>query len=90
MTKEKKILTGIITAISIIVSMAGWAAVEGVLLYHEKFVTVIALNEIQNNALQFEIEDELGEIQERIDNGTATAQDVKRKAILKDRLKRIN
>ena len=85
-TRERKILTGIIAAVGIVVSAAGWAALEGVIMWHDNtYVTVAS----QNKALQFEIEDELNQIYERIENGTATAQDLKRKAVLEDRLKRI-
>jgi len=85
-TRERKILTGIIAAVGIVISAAGWAALEGVILWHDNtYVTVAS----QNKALQFEIEDELDAINERIENGTATTQDIKRKAVLEDRLKRI-
>jgi len=86
MTRERNILTGIITAVGIVVSAAGWAAVEGIIMWHDTtYVTVAS----QNKALQFEIEDELHQIYVRIENGTATAQDMERKAVLEDRLKRI-
>jgi hypothetical protein len=85
-TRERKILTGIIAAAGIVVSAAGWAALEGVLMWHDNtYVTVAS----QNKSLQFEIEDELYLINQRIENGTATAQDMERKAVLEDRLKHI-
>lgn len=38
---------------------------------------------------EFAIEDELLEIQHRIDNGAATEEDIIRKAVLEDRLRRL-
>jgi hypothetical protein len=87
MTKERKILTGIITAVGIVISMAGWAAVEGVILWHDSTYVTIAS---QNKALRFEIEDEIAMINERIQAGTATQSDIRRKAVLEDRLRNLS
>jgi hypothetical protein len=98
MTKERKVLTGIITAVSILVGAGGWVAVEAGVMWHDTkyikvdsgpYLTILAFNEIQNNELRFDIEDDLAAINERIANGTATPQDIRRKAVLEDRLKRL-
>jgi hypothetical protein len=86
LTKERKILTAIITVMAVVTGAVGWAAVDAAVTWGDiRYVTVAA----QNKALRFEMEDELNWINERIANGTATTQDVKRKAVLEDRLRRL-
>lgn len=43
----------------------------------------------QNLKYQWDIEDELAQIQKKIDNGTATTDDLVRKGVLEDRLRRL-
>ena len=50
-----------------------------------RYVTIAA----QNIELEFAIEDELAQIQRHIDNGTATNDELIRKAVLEERLKRL-
>jgi len=49
------------------------------------YVTVAA----QNQALVWDIEDEISEIERRVEDGTATQQDRTRLAILKERLRHL-
>jgi hypothetical protein len=86
LTKERKILTAIITAVAVMTGAVGWAAVDAAVTWGDiRYVTVAA----QNKALRFDIEDELAAINHRIANGSATSQDLQRKAVLEDRLKRL-
>ena len=52
---------------------------------HE-YVTIAS----QNQSLLWDIEDEMTGIQERIDNGTATASDLARMATLKERQRQLS
>jgi hypothetical protein len=86
MTKERKILTAIITAVAVVTGAVGFAAVDAAVTWGDiRYVTVAA----HNMALRFDIEDDLAAINERIENGTATPLDIGRKAVLEDRLKRL-
>ena len=49
----------------------------------DRWVTIAS----QNQELMFDIEDELGEIQRRIDKGEETVDDLIRKAVLEERLR---
>jgi hypothetical protein len=84
MTKERKILTGIITAVGIVVSFAGWAAVESTLTWHDvnyvkaqdgPFLTIaewrLASAESDERALKSQIDS----LQWDVDNGQATEKD---------------
>jgi hypothetical protein len=85
-SRERKILTGIITVVAVLTGAVGWAAVDAAVTWGDiRYVTVAA----QNKALRFEMEDELAAINERINNNMATPQDIRRKAVLEDRLKRL-
>lgn len=76
-----------ITAIVALLSGGGgYAAFEGLIyMADQRYVTIAS----QNKELKFAIEDELAEIQARIDKGVDTEADRIRKGVLKERLKQL-
>ena len=73
----------LVTAISIGVNgfITGPGIPIGVSWAHDTFMTIAS----QNLKLLYAVEDEMVEIQNRIDNGTATSEDLQRMATLKER-----
>lgn len=64
----------------------GYYAVDALLdLGDQRWVTIAS----QNVQIEFDIEDEIAQIEIWIRNGTATSDDMIRKAVLQDRLKRL-
>ena len=82
----KKVTIG--TLLALVLGSGGYISVAGNPLYDildDRYVTIAA----QNIELQFNIEDELAQIQRHIDNGTVTNDELVRKAVLEERLKRL-
>ena len=82
----KKVTIG--TLLALVLGSGGYISVAGNPLYDildDRYVTIAA----QNIKLQLNIEDELAQIQRHIDNGTVTNDELIRKAVLEERLKRL-
>jgi hypothetical protein len=84
---EDKKKMGIWAAIIALVSGGGgYATMDAALeLGDQRWVTISS----QNLELRFDTEDELAQIQRRIENGTDTEYDRIRRAVLQERLKRL-
>ena len=76
-----------ITAIVALLSGGGgYAAFEGLIyMAAQRYVTIAS----QNKELKFAIEDEIADIQARIDAGVDTERDRTRLAVLQERLKQL-
>jgi len=82
----KKVTIG--TLLALVLGSGGYISVAGNPVYgllDDRYVTIAA----QNVELQFNIEDELAQIQRHIDNGSVTNDELIRKAVLEERLKRL-
>jgi hypothetical protein len=83
---DKKMWTTILAIVAFLSGGSGLAVYEAVIyLGDQRWVTITS----QNKALKFEIEDELADIQAKIEMGTATERDRIRKAVLEERLKQL-
>jgi len=86
MEGDKKMWATLVAIIAFISGGSGLAVFEAVTyLGDQRWVTIAS----QNKELKFSIEDELAEIQHKIDTGKATEQDRIRKAVLEERLKQL-
>jgi len=86
--EESKKMWASITAIAALLSGGGgYAAFEGLIyMADQRYVTIAS----QNKELKFAIEDEIADIQARIDAGVDTERDRTRLAVLQERLKQLS
>ena len=78
--------TAIAAIIAALSGGGGYAAYEGlIIVLDQRYVTISS----QNKELKFAIEDEIAEIQRRIDKGAENEDDRIRKAVLEERLKQL-
>ena len=76
--------------LALVTGSGGWASFAAIHEYaleqgDQRWVTIAS----QNLQLEYDIEDELVDIQRKIDNGKASTEDLIRKAVLEERLKQL-
>jgi hypothetical protein len=89
-TEDKKQMTLYAAILALVTGSGGWASFAVIQEYalkqgDERWVTISS----QNLELEYEIEDELSDIQNKIDRGEATTENLIRKAVLQERLKQL-